>query len=229
VAKANAKPAASAKRLHVHFYSLSPGRDEVRPKKSGDPIVWRDPSLGFVYTDWLAAGLAVGQHGTYAPDIQAIPTADNLVEVGVEWKHYREGDRVAVTLLAAPPHEHIRFGELPKLFLQVESNDSEPYREQPNLDLLDKKFENELLVTPLTIEARLPRDWRERVATDSARVAILVVAKSVEFPRGHREQLKDIQIDKVDPELKSTLWNGILCTEFTEMRFPRLRTQLPVR
>ncbi len=50
----------------------------------------------------MAAALAVGPDGVYAPDVHAIPSADGMIEASLEWRPYRSGDRLAVTLRAAP-------------------------------------------------------------------------------------------------------------------------------
>jgi hypothetical protein len=76
-----------------------------------------------------------------------------------------------------------------------------------------------LLVTPLTIEARLPKNWRERFDIHRGRVAVLVVAKPLEWPLERDEVRARKVIEKWVPR-DPPAWSGIVRTEFTELRFP---------
>ena len=174
-----AKLAARAKRYHSRFYHLTEGReDEARSGRAGDPCVWSDSSMSTVHADSMAAALAVGQHGVYVPDLHSVPTADKLVEAWVEWKPYREGDRVAVTLRAVPPYKQVRIAELPQLFLQLDAPDEANFRRSETAED-GKQFatDGNALVTPLTIDVQLPKEWRGQTGVSgTARVAVLVVA-----------------------------------------------------
>ena len=82
----------------------------------------------------------------------------------------------------------------------------------------------DLFATPLTVEVGLPAGWRERVGTDgTARVAVLVVAKPIEMPRGAGERLEKlaaVEVRRDRPGEDRPLWGGIVRTEFVELRLP---------
>ncbi len=217
----------------LHFYHINPEfGEEERPETVGEPFRWRDCDLNQVGTDDFAAALAVGQHGTYVPDLHTIAKTDKLVEAWVEWKPYRDGDRVVVTLRAVPPYDRVCFEEVPQLHLQIETP-ADAHRDRA-MQAADRKLaeleRSTALVTPLTIEARLPTDWREHVgASGAARVSVLVVAKRVELPRWgdrlEKRQLAEKSVRRSDEA--PPLWSGIVRSDTTELRFP-LRLPEPV-
>jgi hypothetical protein len=217
VLKSDEKPAAP-KRRGAHFFTLSPDPDrERRPSKAGEPFVWNECGLQSVNGGEMAAALAVGHGGVYVPDILTVPASDRLVEVSVEWKPYRDGDRVAVTLKSRDPRKPVRFAELPQLHLQVETDGRELGREALEKLKDAQGRADETLVTPLTVEARLPADWRERAGVKgSARVAVLVTSGRVELPG---EQW-GLQKAKEDIRRADAWWEGVLRTPFAELQFP---------
>ena len=78
------------------------------------------------------------------------------------------------------------------------------------------------LVTPLTIEARVPEEWREWLGgSDTARVSVLVVSMEVQFPRGNREELEKIKhaIREIVRD-ETPVWKGVVRSDFTELRLP---------
>jgi hypothetical protein len=175
----------------------------------------------------MAAALAVGQTGAYVPDVFAIPAADGVVEAWAEWRQYREEDRLVVTLRAAAPHKVVWFDELPQLHLQIESPRDAGERDWSRCSCPDQKAREkdyESLVTPLTIEARLPKDWRGRVGVkDSARVAVLVTSKEIEMPRGGNRVLRKIaEVERLryEGEERPPTWSGTVRTDFTDLNFP---------
>ncbi len=222
---AGAKSAKLPNRPALHFYHIDPEfgeAEEERPDTVGEPFRWRDCELAHVDTDDFAAALAVGQHGTFVPDLHTVGKADKLVEAWVEWKPYRDGDRVVVTLRAVLPYERVCFEEVPRLHLQIETPaDAERGRQSADRKL--KALERDTaLVTPLTIEARLPTDWREHVgASGAARVSVLVTANRIELPRwGDRMQkLQEEKSVRRSPDAPP-LWSGVVRSDATELRFP---------
>jgi hypothetical protein len=230
VIPSDAKPAPLAKRPHLHFYHLTHGAEDEGPERAGEPVRWNECQTESVRAESMTAALAVGQGGTFVPDVHAIPAADKLVEAWAVWKPYRDGDRVCVTLRAVPPYERIRFDELPELFLQIETPDDGDRvrwgeRAKAAMRFADR---HERLVTPLTIEARLPEEWREWLgASETVRVAVLVASKRIEFPRGNAqvlEKAKERRADRAFGEDRVPVWSGVVRSDFTELRLP---PQLP--
>lgn len=222
---------ALAKRPELRFFHLTEDlRDGERAPRSQSPdtaLVWHDSELNPVETDDLAAALAVGQPRVYAPDLRTIPTTDKFVDARAEWLTYRDGDRVRVTLRAAPPHREAFFGDVPQLYLVLEVPNGDPgpgrLREVKKFAVLDR---TRLLTTPFTVEAKLPDGWRDFSAPPGAiRVAVLVAADEVELPLygdiQQKEQLKEAHSEEPSPR---PVWRGFVRTEFTELRF-----QLPYR
>jgi hypothetical protein len=226
VAPSDAKPVLAAKRPHFHFYHLTSGSDDGYPERAGEPFQWRDGRLRSEWTASMTAALAVGQAGRYVPDASAIPTADKFVEAWAVWKPYRDGDRVAVTLRAVPPYDKVCFGELPELFLQIETpaDERERWDEAP-AKAMQFDRQSGTLVTPLTIEARLPDGWREWLGpSETARVAVLVASKRIEFPRGNAQVLEKVKEAMRDERAFSgerpPVWSGVVRSDFTELRLP---------
>lgn len=205
-------PAARAKERasYLHFYNLTPGSDDAR-------FTWRGAQLESVRGEQMAAALAVGQGGAYVPDIRTIPPADRFVEARLAWKPYRDGDRVAVTLRSATPGAEVRFAALPHLFLQIETPDEtrgawEASREAMKDTQADDRAD---LVTPLTVEARLPDGWHEHLGTvGRARVSVLVTSERVEFPRGAAARIEKLQEQKAERAglPRPVYWSGIVRT-----------------
>jgi hypothetical protein len=127
-------------------------------------------------------------------------------------------------LRAAAPHNQVRFEELPRLYFQLECESDgvrERWDHEKPADRKQSERDKELLVTPLAIEVRLPKEWREQIAVREARVAVLVLAKPVEFPRrGGIEILKAAKEIRVERPDTRPVWNGVVRTEFVELRFP---------
>jgi hypothetical protein len=213
-------PAASGKRERVHFFRLTPGRkSERRPAKVGEPFVWSASRLDRVYAGDVHAALAVGVGGVYVPDLYAIPEADKLVRASVDWKNYRDGPRVAVTLTSVDPQKPVRFLDRPHLHLHFRATEfgnlREPPTEKPG-DLMSHS--GEVLVTPLTIEAKLPENWLEWTgAHSSSRVAVLVTSGEVVLPRNRLNARRARDAFK-KPD--GPVWEGVLLTPFSEPRFP---------
>ncbi len=228
VLKAETKPAVPATRPGVHFLHLAPETARaLRPAKLGEAFVWRETRLENSDAAAMSAALAVGHEGVYIPDIHTIPAADKLIEASIEWKPYRDGDHVAVTLRAMPPYQEIRFADFPQLHLQLQFASGGPRHWPVGLHEPDAKQSagDTLLVTPLTIEARLPADWREQNGiTGIARVAVLVTAKPIALPlRGGRDQQqveKVVQDVKLNDSKRPPIWSGLVRTEFVELQFP---------
>lgn len=213
----------------TQFFHLTPGEDgDERPERAGEPFLRTDCHMDSLHTPAMISALAVGQNGVYVPDVRTIPAADSQVEAWIEWKPYREVDRVAVTLRAVPPHKQVRFEELPQLFLQIETVGRSEHRAQA-AEAVGKARDRdaELLVTPLTIEVGLPKGWRELIGTTgTARVAVLVAAKPIEMPRGAREQLVKhelVEVRRERPGEDRPIWGGIVRTPFVELRCPEVR------
>lgn len=191
-------PAVRALRTGHRFFHLADDTERDRAERadeSNDPIrrfVAPDP----VEADELAAALASGS-GTdstaFVPDVRAIPPRDRHVVVSVDWHTYRSGDRIAVTLRAAPPFRTVQFDEQPHLLLQVEAPEAGE-RARQLLGAVSKKLERIAhFVTPLTVEADLPAGWRELLGSgETARVAVLVTARELRLPRdGLQETARD--------------------------------------
>ena len=219
----SAKPAARPKRAGLRFFHVEPEFDsDERPAKAGEPFRWPACALSSVYADDLAAALAVGQGGVYVPDIHTIPAADALVEAQAEWRPYRDGDRLIVTLRAAAPHKQVRFAEVPQLHVQVEAPD-ERFKQmlEEAMKLAELRDNDAALTTPLTVAARLPAGWRDRCGVSGpARVAVLVSAQRIERPRGGLERAKADQVERAVRDAGPPVWGGIVRTDFAELHFP---------
>jgi hypothetical protein len=218
------KPAAPV-RYYTRFFHIVPKAERVeRPAKASEPFYWNESHLHHVPALTMSSALSVGQHGVYVPDVHTIPTADNLVEARVQWKQYREGDRIVVTLRAVGQNKQVRFAEVPQLFLQTESTDDHSADWQFKERAADGKRganDSTLLVTPLRIEVRLPPKWRERkIETDSARVAVLVVAKPLELPTNKARAKEAVDVPERAGGNSAPVWSGIVRTPFTELQFP---------
>jgi hypothetical protein len=213
-------------RPNPYFLHIGHGlEDEDESGTRGAPIRWRECNLDPIRPEDMAAALAVGEGGAFVPDVHAIPAADKYVEAWAEWRPYRDGDRLVVTLRAVPPYEYVRFEEPPQLFLQLELPDGVRARPDFGDEKMAELLERATLITPLTIEAKLPDGWRERVgAGESARVAVLVASKEVELP-GPLGDLKKRALREVTPD-DAPVWRGTVRTDSVELRFP---PQLPTR
>lgn len=210
-------------RPYTRFFHIAPDPKHIeRPAKAGEPFFWHESRLDHIPASRMAAALAVGQHGVYVPDVHTIPTSDKLIEASIQWKPYREGDRIAVTLRAAGQNKQVRFAERPQLFLQTEAVDdhSADWRFKDKAgDEKRSANDSALLVTPLTIEVRLPPKWRENtIETDEAHVAVLVVAKPLEWPTDKARAKADV-VERAGPNA-APVWSGIVRTPFTKLRFP---------
>jgi hypothetical protein len=227
VAPSGAKPASVAERPHLHFYHLTHSDREEQLERADESVWWPNCDLDVVRAESMSAALAVGQGGAYVPDVRAIPAADKLVEAWARWKPYRDGDHLVVTLRAVPPHKEVRFNALPELFLQIETpRESRNARREP----ADAKMfarDGQSLVTPLTIEARLPENWREWLGgSETVRVAVLVAAKRIEFPRGNAQVLEKLHEKFVERPFgadRPPVWSGVVRSGFTELRLPEVR------
>jgi hypothetical protein len=214
------KPATVGKRERVHFYRLTPERkSEQLPAKVGEPFLWSASRLDRVFAGDMHAALAVGIGGVHVPDLHDIPDSDRLVRVSVEWKRYREGDRVAVTLTSVDPQKPVRFLDRPHLHLHFRATEfgdlQEPSNEKPP-DL--KAIGGETLVTPLTIEAKLPANWIEWTGIyPGSRVAVLVTSGEVVIPKDRKRVPPAKGIVKAPA---GPVWEGVLLTPFSEVRFP---------
>lgn len=220
-----AKPVALKKRAGLRYFHVEPEFDsDERPEKAGEPFRWPACVLNTVYADELATALAVGQGGVYVPDIHTIPAADKLVEASAEWRPYRDGDRLIVTLRAAAPHKQVRFAEAPQLHVQVESRADERFAPmlEEAMKLAEVRDNDAVLTTPLTIEARLPTGWRDRCGVSgTACVAVLISAGRIELPRGvGLERAKVNEAIREERTDRPPVWGGIVRTDFTELHFP---------
>lgn len=223
-----AKPEPPAKAARARFFRLTHEPfegDDDEPRRglpAGTPFV-RDGQLSSLYSGAFESGLAVGPNGVYVPDARAIPAADALVEAVIDWKPYRSGDRVAVTLRAVPPHKQVRFDDLPQLYLQVEGPDRGDWPLEEQEKQAERKLLSDRYVTPLTVEVALPAEWRARLsANDSIRVAVVATAKEVELPLGRDARLKkleQVKEERTDPDAPP-LWGGIVRTPFVDLRLP---------
>lgn len=228
---APARPVARAPRPGYLFFRLADDhnreRRELEDTESGP--MRRFVGLEDLPANELAAALASGSttdSHTFVADASEIPSRDKQVLVSVDWHPYRSGDRIAVTLRAAPPFQTVRFAELPQLFLQVEAPAGRE-RLRQMLEAVSKKLEPITnFVTPLTIEAHFPDDWREALGSgETARVAVVVTAREPQFPfEGLRKAMdKEDRAKFEHPECPT--WAGVLRSEFAELRLP---PQLPV-
>jgi hypothetical protein len=230
VAASDDKPRSAAKRPPFCFYHLTHDSDERNraervecDERTDGPFLWPDCRAEPVRADAMAAALAVGPDGALVPDVRTIPTADRFVEAWAVWKPYRDGDRVAVTLRAVRPHERVSFDRMPELFLQIEVPDSENRERCKSPDEKLRAVERKSLTTPLTIEARLPDGWRERLGgAATARVAVIVASKPIKFPRGNvrvQEAVKEVAVESAEEGPR--VWSGVVRSDFTELRLPR--------
>jgi hypothetical protein len=218
-----AKPTALKARPGVHFYRLAPEFEgDERPEKVGEPFVWRNSHLSSIDAGEMASALAVGHGGAYVPDIHTVPAADQLVRVSLVWKPYRDADRVAITLHAVHPDRPVRFNDVPQLHLQLESDTAR--LDQPGLGEMArdaKHLTSDALVTPLTIEARLPVDWRARVGLEgTARLAVLVTSGEIELPYAHGERMKKLEVIRKPRGNEPPVWSGVVRTAFVDVQFP---------
>lgn len=222
VGKGDGRKPVVPKHKSVHFFHLTEGGEYLREFRYVDePVRWQESELQPTNAEKMVAALGVGQNGVYIPDVRTIPSADKLVEASLEWRPYRSGDRLAVTLRAAPPHKEVKFRGLPQLYLQIESDGENDYRVGERKDAQEHALD--IYETPLTIEVRLPPEWREESRLHgSARVAVMLTAKELEFPRGRHEELqKALQsVEKVRKDDEQPVWGGIVRTPFVDLQFP---------
>jgi hypothetical protein len=225
VVKAEAKPVTREKHPNIGFYRLvNRSRHETDTENAGEPHKWQHTELTNAYTSGMAAALAVGQTGVYVPDLHNIPSADKYVEAQIEWKTYREGDRLAVTLRAVPPYKEVQFADVPQLYLQVNVHDGYPEWLKDNVED-EKEFPSRTLVTPVTIETRLPANWRERLkVADTVRVAVLVTSKRLQLTEraGNKHDKTQKVEDNYSGKESPPVWYGTLRTKFVELQFPPL-------
>lgn len=228
------KPAPLAKRPALRFFHLREGDGDengLQAEREDRAICWADSDLEWVHANGLAAALAVGQVGVYVPDIYTIPAADKLIEARAEWKPYRDGDRVAITLSAAVAGKMVEFDELPQLYLQLETPANSEDGDERELGERKRAASDALqLRTPLTIEVRLPDDWRSRVGPNGpARVSVLVVSKELELPRGDLRAIKQLdRLYKLNAD-EVPVWSGVVRTAPTALHLPLPMFAKPTR
>jgi hypothetical protein len=221
-----ARPVVRAERLGYAFFRL--GEDHERERQEFDSADTRGPVRQFVALDELnprefAAALASGSasdSAAFVPDVRDIPSRDQHVLVSVDWHPYRSGDRIAVTLRAAPPFETVRFEELPHLFLQVEVPGAARARARELVRAWSKKLEPiNNFVTPLTIEAHFPEDWRVALGSgETARVAVVVTSREPQLPyEGLRKAFEKV---KFADHPECPVWAGVVRSDFAELRLP---------
>ena len=218
----DARPGLVPPNPRVHSYRVvTDDARERRPAKAGEPFVWHADRLHRIYTGEVAAALGAGHAGVYVPDVHTIPAADARVVASVAWKPYRDGDRVVVTLAARDPRTPVRFADRPRLYLQVHTDTDgeldDPPDEQPK-DVASLTDDN--LVTPLVIELRLPAGWRERTGLPAAsRVALVVTSSLMDLPqdKARAGQVKEVLKRPADG---APVWEGVVRTPFTDLRFP---------
>jgi hypothetical protein len=229
VAKSDGKPAPRPKRPAYGFFHIREEPSDRDAPGEGEPVTWRETSLDFIVGEDMAAALASGEEA-FVPDVHRIPANDKVVEVRAEWRPYRDGDRLAVTLRAAAPHKQVVFNDLPHLYLQVEVPAGQRL-EYPlaGQEKLIEKLKSSNIATPLTIEAKLPAGWRDDAGVSGpTRVAVVVTAKELEIPRGWAELKKTEELRKLFDAGETPVWGGVVRAEFTEQRFPpRLPVPLP--
>lgn len=227
VARPGAKPAPLAKLPQLSVYHLTEDVDsqpEAQPEERAGLVRWPACELDEVPTDDFAAALAVGPHGVYAPDLRAIPQADKLVEAWLDWLPYRDGDRVRVTLRAAPAQRAVCVEEVPQLYLLLETPEevSDRRLEQQARKLIELK-RDAVRALPLTIEANLPDGWRDQLAASgTVRLSVLLVAGRIELPRAHERTKRQEALAEAAPRGDTPVWRGIVRTNSAE-----LRVQLP--
>jgi hypothetical protein len=229
-----AKPVARTKRPHYHYFHIQESHEEeVLVKRIDDPppsLSWKHTALEFFGMADFAASLAAGEGGVVVPDIHAIPVSDQLVRVEVEWQQHRDGDRVFVTLHPAVGQKAVCLSVLPQLYLQVETSDTER-RHLRDRSLASKQLDELVAVfdAPLTIEARLPKDWRDWVgAHDTAKVAVVVSTQELQKHGRHLvNRVRQDREAKHDPDAVP-VWCGVVRSESKELQFPpRLPFAIP--
>jgi hypothetical protein len=218
VGKADGKIPSAVKRSGYRFYKITPVTHDDDEEDS--PLRKGDGRLEAIHADEMAAALASREH-VLVPDIHTIPKADKLVEAWLEWKPYRDGDYLVVTLRAVPPHKQVSFAEMPHLHLQMEVPDDGHHLPAAEEEKRLAKLWEAGIVTPLTIETRLPAGWRERLSeSGTVRVAVLVTSKELEMPLHGLQLKKRLQdVQKSDPDAPP-VWQGVLRTEYVELRLP---------
>jgi hypothetical protein len=216
-----ARPVARAERPGYAFFRLGADHERERQEADGTHPVRRFVALDPLDPHEFAAALASGSatdSATFVPDVRDVPSRDKHVLVSVDWHPYRSGDRIAVTLRAAPPFETVRFAELPHLHLQVEQLGA-CERARERLSAISKKLEPiTYFVTPLTVEAHFPEGWREALGSgEAARVAVVVTAREPQLPSDGLKAFGKIERAE-HPECPT--WAGAVRGEFAELRLP---------
>jgi hypothetical protein len=221
-----ARPVARAARPGYLFFRLEDDynreRQEFEPKD--DEPHRRFVALEDLPANEFAAALSTGSASdgqTFVADVRDIPSRDQQVIVSVDWHPYRSGDRIAVTLRAAPPFKTVRFAELPQLFLKVEAPAAHE-RHRRTLEAVSKKLEPITnFVTPLTIEAHFPEGWREALGSgETARVALVATAREPHFPFEGLLKAMDKEDRAKFEHPECPTWAGVVSSEFAELRLP---------
>jgi hypothetical protein len=206
-----------AKYPHLRVLSIEEdvGDGIRRISEDDEPRIWNQTCVHPFTDSAFGAALGTGIGGKYYPDLRAIPNRDDLIHITGEWTFKKSRDRFKVTIQSNDPEKPVQFRELPKLYLQIESegNPESPLHEEVLQERLRGAGDIE---TPLIFEVRLPQNWRENGGLKGkGRVAILVSSQEIEFP-------SDIQLDTRKEEQSQTdrLWSGLLRTTFTEVETP---------
>ncbi|MBY0459818.1 MAG: hypothetical protein K2V38_21070, partial [Gemmataceae bacterium] len=231
------KPEPPPARPMLRFFHLTEDMsDEERVEKAADRngphrLNWDATELKLFEADDMAAALAVGQTGVYVPDLYQIPARDKLIAVEAVFKPHRDGDRIAVTVRAVPPHQKIEFDEPLQLFLQLETpmraDDGVEARKRLAKDVALKAIT--LTTTPLTIEARLPEGWREQVGVSGpAKLSVLVVSKELRIPEAGAQKVNDLKKRQEQGDADPPCWSGVLRTASTPVHLP-LTHEVPRR
>jgi hypothetical protein len=212
----------------VRFLELTEHGDRERKKaekleKAGPPkpVVWRKPGLHPIPAGGFAAALGVGLDGKYYPDVRRLPESDQLLQVTAEWTFGAAGDRLRVHLRPTRLGGEVVLPDRPYLYLQVEGEARDDRSEER--DVVEKVTEKRRdgSHAPLTIEVRMPQDWRHRVGVAGrGRVAVLVSSTKVEPQYGY-ERLLDREKKLVHAD-EEPVWAGLLRTPFTEIDLPKV-------
>ncbi len=216
-------PVPPVPRASAAFYLVEPVTEHKRyPRGAGEPFVWERAHLHALGAGEIASGLSVGHNGHYVPDLNTLPATDGRVRAVAEWKRYRAGERLAVTLHAADPRAPVRFTQVPRVYLQLSD-----YGENVRLSRWDEEHADpgprpDTLTTPLTLEVQLPPDWRERTRlNDTQRAAVLVASERITLPNDDSNIWSGKDAPK--PPRDPAAWSGVVRTAFTELTFPPRR------
>jgi WD40 repeat protein/tRNA A-37 threonylcarbamoyl transferase component Bud32 len=187
------------------------------------PYLWKTARVRDVEMIDLAPWLSLGVGGKYYPDPRRIPTQDDLLAVSARWG--TAGGETVLRVTFTPRERGVRvlLPPEPVVLLYEEYEDSRKGKGTAKdmtkkLPRALKRWDEDQLTAPKTLEIRLPRGWNKSFgAGGKASLAVVVSSHKVLLEEPTKDLRKEqLKIDKVG----TVRWSGVLRTPPSEVQLP---------